>query len=228
MDKSFYYKGLAVEITYKRIKNIYLRIKDEHTLSISCPRRVTQKEIMAFIDLKEDWIAKQLYDARKVNMIRTGADGTDAVWLGKDMKVSCVYGKRNRLVVGEDELVYHLKEYDEEVMNRLFYNTAGKTLAKMIDTKRAFCDRVICDRNHLRYPSITVRYMTSRWGSCTPANSSVRISSRLIHFPEECLDYVILHEYAHLLKADHSKAFWKIVEEHMPDYRTAVNMLKRS
>ena len=228
MDKSFQYKGMTVEITYKRIKNIYLRIKDEHTLSVSCPRRVTLTEIRTFIDTKENWIRKQLDASGRLPVMRTGTDGTNAVWLAKEMKVSCVYGKRNRIEIKEDEIIYHLNEYDEEIMNRLFYNAAAKQLAEMIREKRKYLDQVICDRNHLRYPSITVRFMTSRWGSCTPSSSSIRISSRLIHFPQACLDYVLLHEYAHLLQANHSKAFWQIVGEHMPDYKAVSAVLKKA
>lgn len=228
MDKSFHYKGLTVEITYKRIKNIYLRIRDEHTVSVTCPRRVTQNEIRSFMDTKEDWIRKQLHTAKKVSAMRTGTDGTNAVWLAKEMKVSCVYAKRNRIEIREDEIIYHLNEYDEEIMNRLFYNAAAKKIAEMVRERRHIPDHAVCDKNHLHYPAITVRYMTSRWGSCTPSSAKIRISSRLIHFPEICLDYVLMHEYAHLLQGNHSKAFWEIVEENMPDYKMAAGILKNA
>jgi predicted metal-dependent hydrolase len=50
----------------------------------------------------------------------------------------------------------------------------------------------------------------SRWGSCTPADGSIRISSRLRDVPPWVLDYVLLHELAHLLQADHSPQFWAL------------------
>jgi len=61
----------------------------------------------------------------------------------------------------------------------------------------------------------TVRWVTnqnSRWGSCTPAEGSIRLSHRLQGMPEYVIDYVLLHELAHLLVPDHGPQFWKLLE----------------
>jgi predicted metal-dependent hydrolase len=61
----------------------------------------------------------------------------------------------------------------------------------------------------------TVRWVTnqnSRWGSCTPAEGSIRLSHRLQGMPEYVIDYVMLHELAHLLVPDHGPHFWKLLE----------------
>lgn len=59
-----------------------------------------------------------------------------------------------------------------------------------------------------------VTNMTSRWGSCTSADGSIRLSHRLQPYPGWVIDYVLLHELAHLLEANHSKAFWTLVERY--------------
>jgi predicted metal-dependent hydrolase len=56
--------------------------------------------------------------------------------------------------------------------------------------------------------------MAHRWGSCTPVDGSIRISSRLARVPTWVLDAVIVHELAHLVHADHSPAFWELVERY--------------
>jgi predicted metal-dependent hydrolase len=53
--------------------------------------------------------------------------------------------------------------------------------------------------------------MRSRWGSCTPAAGTVRISTRLAPFPDWVVDYVIVHELAHLEVLEHSDEFWRLV-----------------
>jgi predicted metal-dependent hydrolase len=53
-----------------------------------------------------------------------------------------------------------------------------------------------------------------RWGSCVPETGRIRISDRLIDFPPWVLDYVIVHELAHLVVADHSVRFWQLVERY--------------
>ncbi len=56
--------------------------------------------------------------------------------------------------------------------------------------------------------------MTSRFGGCNPKRRTIRLSERLKHMPEWVLDYVLIHEMAHLLYPNHSKAFWKKVYEY--------------
>ena len=61
----------------------------------------------------------------------------------------------------------------------------------------------------------SVRWVTnqvSRWGSCTPADGTIRLSHRLREMPEWVIDYVLVHELAHLLVASHSAAFWALVQ----------------
>lgn len=62
----------------------------------------------------------------------------------------------------------------------------------------------------------SVRWVTnqnSRWGSCTSADRSIRLSHRLQGMPDEVVDYVLLHELAHLIEANHSKRFWALLSE---------------
>jgi predicted metal-dependent hydrolase len=56
-----------------------------------------------------------------------------------------------------------------------------------------------------------VRNQNGRWGSCTPADRSIRISERIQNFPDWVIDYVILHELAHLVVANHNAEFWGLV-----------------
>jgi hypothetical protein len=56
-----------------------------------------------------------------------------------------------------------------------------------------------------------VRNQNGRWGSCTPADRSIRISERIRGFPDWVIDYVLLHELAHLVVANHNPQFWALV-----------------
>ncbi|MFJ7588943.1 M48 family metallopeptidase [Streptomyces sp. NPDC097617] len=64
----------------------------------------------------------------------------------------------------------------------------------------------------------TVRWVTNqntRWGSCTPAEGSIRLSHRLQGMPEYVVDYVLLHELAHLLVPGHGPRFWELLEAYL-------------
>ncbi|MBB5081067.1 M48 metallopeptidase family protein [Nonomuraea endophytica] len=63
----------------------------------------------------------------------------------------------------------------------------------------------------------TVRWVDNqqhRWGSCTPDNATIRISTRLKGLPEWVIDYVIIHELVHLLVPSHGPQFWALVEQY--------------
>ena len=66
--------------------------------------------------------------------------------------------------------------------------------------------------------TIKMKYATSFWGHCS-RNGNIVISIRLMFAPSRTIDYVLLHELAHLVHHDHSPSFWKVVEQVMPDYR---------
>lgn len=60
----------------------------------------------------------------------------------------------------------------------------------------------------------SVRWVTNqsgRWGSCTPVDATIRISDRIMHMPDWVVDYVLLHELAHLVVASHNAEFWELV-----------------
>lgn len=72
---------------------------------------------------------------------------------------------------------------------------------------------------------ITMKYATSFWGHCS-RNGHIVISARLMFAPQRVIDYVFIHELAHLVHMDHSPRFWRVVEQAMPDYRNAEKHLK--
>lgn len=77
-----------------------------------------------------------------------------------------------------------------------------------------------------RYQKVTLKYMNSRWGSCS-SKGNINLSVRLLFAPEAVIDYVILHELCHLLEMNHSPRFWNLVEQAMPNYASAEKWLKQ-
>lgn len=68
------------------------------------------------------------------------------------------------------------------------------------------------------YTSITIRDQKSRWGSCS-SRGTLSFNYRLVFAPPKVLDYVVVHELCHLTHMNHSKDFWNMVEQIMPEYK---------
>lgn len=73
---------------------------------------------------------------------------------------------------------------------------------------------------------VKIRYLQSRWGSCS-STGNITLSSRLLFAPPGVIDYVIIHELSHLSVFDHSPAFWNCVRKVMPDYTEKEDWLKK-
>ena len=74
---------------------------------------------------------------------------------------------------------------------------------------------------------IYFKYNKSNWGSCS-AKRNINISTRLLFAPDKVLDYVCIHELAHLVERNHSRRFWAVVEKVMPHYQEQQNWLKEN
>ena len=72
---------------------------------------------------------------------------------------------------------------------------------------------------------VRLKYNSSNWGSCS-SNKIINLSTRLLFAPKAVIDYVIIHELAHLIEANHSHRFWKLVADAMPNYKEMEKWLK--
>ena len=78
----------------------------------------------------------------------------------------------------------------------------------------------------ISYGRITIREQKTRWGSCSSIGN-LNFNWKLVLMPMDLLDYVVVHELAHRREMNHSKDFWRIVEEVLPDYRERRKELKK-
>lgn len=216
-----------VEVIRSRRKTVSLIIKEEGKIEIRCGLHTEEAFILDFIEEKKEWIADAV--SKQINresLISTGSNGRYAYWLGKKYTVSFKKGTKNTMLFDNNCIQFTLIEISQNEIDHLFYKEACKKLGMMITERRHRLDSNVCIANKLSIPRITLKYMTSRWGSCTPSRSHISLSLRLIHFPPECLEYVMVHEYCHFLVGNHSRDFYREVEKLMPDYREALEKLK--
>ena len=78
----------------------------------------------------------------------------------------------------------------------------------------------------LKYGRITITGAKTRFGSCS-AKGNLAFSYRLMLYPEAAIDYVVVHELAHLRELNHSPAFYKVVASVLPDYKERIKLLKK-
>ena len=89
--------------------------------------------------------------------------------------------------------------------------------------------RRVMELNHLHFQkkvnSVNLKYNRSNWGSCS-TKGNINLSTCLLFAPDDVIDYVIIHELAHLVEMNHSPRFWALVEAAMPDYKLKKKWLR--
>lgn len=114
---------------------------------------------------------------------------------------------------------YLLKTLDEKVKVSVIQNLLSKFTTKYFISKiseRTFYLNDLYFKENIK--AIKLNYTTSKWGSCSSKRTIV-FSTKLLLLPSNVIDYVIIHELAHLKEMNHSPNFWKWVESAMSDYK---------
>lgn len=75
------------------------------------------------------------------------------------------------------------------------------------------------DGYNIKVKKFSIRHMTTRLGSCTPSANTIRFSTELCKYQDRYIEYIVVHELAHLVECNHSKKFWEIVKKYVPDYK---------
>ena len=219
--------SLDVLVEHKRIKNIYMRMKNSKQIQISAHPSVPYNQIEAFIVSKQEWILKARLRWLKQQAVEQykGIENDSIQFLGKTMPLKLQIGSYPTLVIENDYVVLQVQKNDPETVQKTFNDQAKRILERYCLQMRERYDRIM-DDYHLPHPVIHFRKMTSKWGSCIPSKAKITMNINLIFMPIECFDYVLLHEFVHMIVPNHSKRFYDLVQYHMPQYKKYRTMLK--
>ena len=203
-------KLYEVEIVKKRTnRNTYIRVKEDMTIYVTTNTFVSDRKIAKLLEESISTITKMIEKIEKKN------DKKNYFWyLGN--KYDVVYTNNKEIVFGETK-AFIPKSLDIE---KWYKKQASKLFLERLDYNYNLYNR------NIPYPSLTIRKMTSRWGVCNTRLKRVTLNLELIKKDIICLDYVIMHELSHFIYHDHSKNFWKMVEENFPNYKKVRKLMK--
>lgn len=212
-------------ITYtlvtKQVKNINMRISSKGEVVVSANPFVPMDKIDDFVSSKVSWIVKHQKSMQERSQ-KSMIDDKHIVLFGNSLKIRKTTGKYNHVSYDKDTLYVQCREQaDPEKVIRQFLDKLCRDVFLDIAT---LTFRSLSNY-HLEFPDVKIRDMKSRWGSCTPAKNSITLNRKLIHYPFEFIEYVMLHEFVHFIQPNHSKAFYNIIENYMPDYKTRMEMV---
>ena len=212
--------NLKITITYKNIKHMYMRIIDDNTLFVTCPKGMKEEDIKKNILKNEKWLSKALVNYRQNRMSLN-----TITYLGKTYQLIIKEGHDN-LSIKSDTITIYAKEGDKDRALRIFYERSKTVLNKEVLLKEEKYLKILRDYGYELRPSYKFRKMKSKWGVCYAKENRITLNTLLIHYPLECLESVLWHELLHFIIPDHSKRFYQVLNFHMPEYQKYHGLLK--
>jgi predicted metal-dependent hydrolase len=218
--------GKHVTYTLKRSgkrRSIGLRI-DDRGLTVSMPLRASESWLHSVLQDKAHWVVEKLdgWQSRKPTEVRW-RDGEVVSFLGERLVLRVRQslfaapiqqrGKELWVFVADDNDAAHIEQLVWQ-----WYRQQAETL---------FAGRVAHYAPLLNVAPRVLKLSSAKtqWGSCT-ARGTVRLNEQLIRLPLRLIDYVVVHELAHLREMNHSAAFWSVVGSACPDYAKLRRELK--
>ncbi len=198
-----------------RARRLSLRVSRlDGKVTLTLPKHTPDREGLAFVRSKEDWLRRHLADLRPVQQVRLGGS---VPFDGQDLPIVAGQGRGARL--HDRQIVVSAAAPVAPQVKALMRHMARDRLAEASDRYAAVLGR--------RYTKLSIRDTRSRWGSCS-AHGGLMYSWRLIMAPPDVLDYVAAHEVAHLVEMNHSPAFWATVARICPDYELHRRWLRQN
>lgn len=210
------------KITRSKRKTIALMVNLKGQLIIQAPIGASDKFIADLVQRRSDWIeAKKIEMQNRAKPETTYLDGTVIKMFDHDYKIEAVpnfkYAMRhsNRIIYVSEELLPLTKYYLPQIIKVL---AKPKFHNKSLDWAKLM---------GLKFKEVKISSAKGRWGSCS-AQKNINLNWRLALAPTFIVDYIIVHELAHLKEMNHSAKFWKIVEKFFPEHKKARKWLREN
>lgn len=226
---TFRFKGLPEIIaisSHKRKRTISLTVKRSGHVFVRFPHETDLKEVEEFVSSKKAWILQKLEAAKQRGMgyQSTGFfDGKKIPFLGEHFHLRLSEtqnaGRTKNLSFTGDEFILpeKLKGTGKNLLVSWYKKAAMDILAKTVERYRHIVNAC---------PSaVKVSFARKRWGSCS-AQNTLNFSWRIAMLPQEIIDYIVVHELAHLKQKNHGPLFWKTVGRAINDYKIRNEWLK--
>lgn len=207
--------GKHITYTLKRSsrrRSIGLRI-DDNGLTVSMPLRSSEKWLDSVLQQKASWVVEKLdgWQARRPQQI-CWSDGESIPYLGELVVLRVMPGRAASARQHGDELHVCCDATAERIERKVFAWYRQQAIA-LFEARVAHYAALL----NVAPREIKLSSAKTQWGSCT-SRGTVRLNWQLIKLPQYLIDYVVVHELAHLHQMNHSAAFWAQVGSVCPDY----------
>lgn len=219
------FDGIKIKVIKKTsMKNLYLRVKQGSGEIVLTAPKVSDEYIMKFIEKNIDVLKKHIEDLKKRNLDtdKKYIDGETHFLWGRPYTLRILDSKKH-LSKGDDEIFIYVKDLsDSKEIERNLNEFYRRELRLKLETFLKLAE----DMAGVSSNEVRIKNMKTRWGTCNIKDRRVWVSLNLAKYDEICLLYILLHELTHLKEKNHTKRFYKILDETFSMRKECDEMLK--
>lgn len=208
----------------RRKKTIEIRVEQDRGVVVLASMRALRVQLDAMVRQRADWIALTLAEQTEAALKaqRRFADGSTLLYLGNEMTLASEIVDGEFISVRAEDGAFRIglpaivgdDKRDAAVGAALMEWYKRRAAVLLPQAVERWQDRV-SNRKPLR---TLIRNQRKRWGSCS-SDGSLRLNWRAVMAPPPIIDYLVVHELAHLDEMNHSARFWELVARHIPDHK---------
>lgn len=225
-------REIRYRLERKSVKNLNLRIRKDGQVFVSANVSISMKEIELFLRRKAAYIfvCQNRFQelAHWQSQSKQYVNGETFYLLGRALRLQVTEAMETKVFTDGIYLFLNTKK-DTGAKER------QKQLSRFFDQQ---CVKVFTEiaavvyqkfkKYGVRMPQLRIRTMQTRWGACLVKKEVITLNKRLIESSRDCIEYVIMHEFCHLIHPNHSKSFYIFLSMMMPDWRMRKQYLDKT
>lgn len=225
-SKSLEINGHQVEVTFKPIKNMYLKISAKDIrIRVSAPIQTSERDVERFIRERDEWIKVRLkkFSMRKVEPDLKYVTGEQVPLWGEKLPIKVISGgSSTKAYLHISTLMLNVRgkntlEKREKAIQEFYRNELKKMIPELIAEYEP--------KMNVKVNEYGVKKMKTRWGTCNVRAHRIWLNLKLAEFDLKALEMVVVHEMVHLLERGHNKRFYGFMDRFMPEWREASKLM---
>lgn len=214
--------GIDISIQRKKIRSVRISITREGEVRLSIPKYLKESEAISFAESKIDWIKKHLERIDRVKALEPD-DFSSVLFIGESIKTEFILGnKKQQVILCDDGIIrIYLKPEFKDLqpyipkINLMLDKWRAVELSKIITQLAGEWEPVM----GVKASSFCYRKMKSRWGTCNVVDHRITLNTELTKKSFPCIEYILVHEMAHLIERGHGPRFKAVMDKYLPHWR---------
>ena len=215
------FKDITYSLTQTNRKTLSIYVEPDGSVTVRAPKNVDLDKINSIVDLKRPWIYRgiaELQELNKAKANRSLANGEGYLYMGKSYRLKIEKNLKQALSLSQGFFMLDESQIDKAKKHFIdFYKEKGK---KHVTERVNYFKKKI----GVEPKSVRIMELGKRWAS--RGKTGLNFHWKVMLAPISVIDYIIVHELAHLKRENHSPQFWEIVESVIPNYAEKKNWLR--